>query len=326
MKKNRQNLIALVISLCFVSVVFYNIDIKQLLSTFSLLNWKILLLACPVYLLSLFLRGIRWKKLLPQEGTFSAEELSCLYSTGTALNIFFPARAGDFFRAIFLGKKYNFSKLKILSSIFLEKTFDGLTVVSLLLIGALFFQNNSLITKLSESGFLLFGGCLCLTLGLLKLNNFDKISEHIKKTSSDRFHKIIDFITIHINSFKNGLIPVLDAKIASSTAVLSIIIWVLECVVINILLLSFGFEINYSASLFVTAFVSLSTIIPSTSIFIGPYQYAFILALGLYNIDKTSALAVAFTQQSITIIIVSIITLAFFMKNNIKFEDIKDTK
>ena len=63
--------------------------------------------------------------------------------------------------------------------------------------------------------------------------------------------------------------------------------------------------------------------IPSTSVFLGPYQYAYILALGIYNIPKSTALAVSTVHQAVLMVILTIIGGFYLMRFNISLDDIK---
>jgi uncharacterized membrane protein YbhN (UPF0104 family) len=63
--------------------------------------------------------------------------------------------------------------------------------------------------------------------------------------------------------------------------------------------------------------------IPSTSVFLGPYQYAYILALGIFHIDKSTALAVSTVHQAILMLMLTIIGGYYLLKFNISVKEIK---
>ena len=86
---------------------------------------------------------------------------------------------------------------------------------------------------------------------------------------------------------------------------------------------SFDLGLGFSAALFVLSLISFSTMIPSTSVFLGPYQYAYILALGIYNIPKSTALAVSTVHQAVLMVILTIIGGFYLMRFNISLDDIK---
>ena len=63
---------------------------------------------------------------------------------------------------------------------------------------------------------------------------------------------------------------------------------------------------------------------PSTSIFIGPYQFAVIAAFAIYDISKETALAISLVEQAIVIIVTSLIAVLFLLKNNISYKELKE--
>ena len=89
------------------------------------------------------------------------------------------------------------------------------------------------------------------------------------------------------------------------------------------LICAFGFHFGISIAFFVLSFLALSTIIPSSSIFVGPYQYAYILALGIYHIGKEQALGTAFIHQMTIMIIITVISVIYFMKGNTSLDEIQ---
>ena len=67
--------------------------------------------------------------------------------------------------------------------------------------------------------------------------------------------------------------------------------------------------------------ISFSTMIPSTSVFLGPYQYAYILALSIFGINKSTALAISTVHQGILTIILIIVGGSLLLKFNSTMKD-----
>ena len=87
--------------------------------------------------------------------------------------------------------------------------------------------------------------------------------------------------------------------------------------------MGFGHNYGFSIALFVISFIALSTIIPSSSVFVGPYQYAYILALGIYHIEKSNALGIAFIHQITIMVTITAISIIYFMMTDTSIESIK---
>ena len=131
MKKRK--ILALVITVILLGVIFYKINWAELLQTFREFNFKNMIWIVPLYVLTLYLRGIRWKALLLNNPNYSSLHLGEVFTVGSMLNIFLPARAGDVYRAYYLGTVKKERKMKVFGSIILERIFDGICVFLILL-------------------------------------------------------------------------------------------------------------------------------------------------------------------------------------------------
>ena len=125
--KKRQ-IILLAITIIFLILVFNKVEFDILLETIKTFNLKHLISITLIFLASLYIRGLRWKFLLMNDKKYSALNLAEIFTVGNMLNIFLPARAGDFYRAYYLGDEKGDKKLKIFGTIILERLFDGITM------------------------------------------------------------------------------------------------------------------------------------------------------------------------------------------------------
>lgn len=320
--KKRQ-IFALLISLAFLGIIFYKIDWTKLIQTFKLFNLKSLWIIVPVYISTLYLRGIRWKSLLSDKAKYSAYNLGAIFTVGSMLNVFLPARAGDVYRAYYLGSAKQEKKMKIFGSIILERTLDGICVFMILIAAVVLYSKQAWMFHLAYTIGALFIGSFIVFYFVFKFNKVDficskliKICEKLPSVLSKPLIKIINGANVHINSFIEGFEVLNSLKHSSQAFVMSVIIWLFECYVTFLVINSFNMSLGFSAALFVISLISFSTMIPSTSMFLGPYQYAYILALGIYNVDKSTALAVSAVHQAILMLILSIIGGFYLLKFN----------
>lgn len=327
--KKRQ-IIALFISLAFLVLIFYKIDWVKLIQTFKMFDYKNLILIVPIYISTLYLRGVRWKSLLLGNPKYSSYHLGAVFTVGSMLNIFLPARAGDAYRAYYLGNKEQEKKMKLFGSIILERTLDGICVFLILLAAILIYSKHQWILNLAYMIGALFIGSLIVFYLIFKFNKISFICEKLVQICSKLpqilakpLITMIEGINKHANSFMEGF-EVLDSfKYSAQAFWMSVIIWLIECYVAFLIINSFHVNLGFSAALFVISLISFSTMIPSTSVFLGPYQYAYILALGIYNVDKSTALAISTVHQGILMIILSVIGGFYLLKFNL---DIKNNE
>ncbi len=330
---SKRKIVALLITLAFLGLIFYKIDWVKLIQTFKMFELKNLLIIVPLYVLTLYLRGIRWKLLLLNNQKYCSYNLGIIFTIGSMLNIFLPARAGDVYRAYYLGSTKQEKKMKLFGSIILERTLDGICVFLILLSAVFLFFKQQWIMNLSYMIGGLFIGSFIIFYLIFKFNkiNFicDKLiyfSSKIPEFASKILVKLIENAKIHINSFMEGFEVLDSVKYSTHSFSMSLIIWFIECYVAFLIINSFHIDLGFSAALFVISLISFSTMIPSTSVFLGPYQYAYILALGIYGIDKSTALAISTVHQGILMLILSIIgsiymvKFNFSLKNSLKYE------
>lgn len=328
---SRKKIFALLVSLTLLGLIFYKIDLLKLIQTFKMFELKNLLKIIPVYILTLYLRGIRWKFLLLNNPKYSAYNLGAVFTVGSMLNIFLPARGGDVYRAYYLGREKQEKKMKLFGSIILERTLDGICVFLILLWAALLYYNQPWVINLTYMIGALFIGSFFIFYLIFKFNKVDFICEKLAKLSSKLpeiiskpLIKLIEAVNTHTNSFMEGFEVLDSVKYSSQAFIMSIIIWLIECYVAFMIINSFHINLGFSAALFVISLISFSTMIPSTSVFLGPYQYAYILALGIYNIDKSTALAISTVHQGILMIILSVIGGFYLIKFNLSLNNTKN--
>lgn len=325
---NKKKIFALLITFLFLGVIFYKIDWGKLIYTFKTFDLKNLLYITPLYVSTLYLRGVRWKSLLCGNKKYKTVDLAALFTVGSMLNIFLPARAGDVYRAYYLGIAKQEKKMMLFGNIILERTLDGICVFLILLTAVLMYCNQQWIMNLTYMIGAIFIGSFIGFYLIFKFNKVDFICEKLSNLCaklpeklSQPTLKLIENIKIHTHSFMEGFCVLDSPKHSLEAFVMSMLIWGIESYVAFLIINSFHLHLGFSAALFVISLISFSTMIPSTSVFLGPYQCAYILALGIYGIDKSTALAISTVHQSILILILTIIGGIYLIKFNLSLKN-----
>ena len=325
--KKRQ-ILALAVTLIFLCLIFYKLDVGKLIETFKDFNLKNLWSIVIFYVLSLYLRGIRWKWLLLSDKRYSSYHLATVFTVGSMLNIFLPARAGDVYRACYLGATKQEKKMKLFGNIILERTLDGICVFFILLAGVMIYCKQEWILHIAYSiGALFIGSFLAFYL-MFKFNKVNfvcnkliEFSQNLPKFLSKILIKVLEALKVHINSFIEGFEVLDNVKYTFLSFAMSMVIWGLEVYVAYLILSSFNLGLGFAAALFVISLISFSTMIPSTSVFLGPYQYAYILALGIFGVDKSITLAISTIHQALLIVILTIIGVFYLLVFNIEMKN-----
>jgi len=306
MRNKRKTIVGLIVSALFLAVIFYNVDIKELFAAFRQFETGNLIAIIAMFAFSLIIRACRWMFLLQSDKRFSLYQLTSAWVIGNLMNAFLPARAGDIWRSYEIGSNTRESKMKLFGSVMLERIFDGVSVCAILYFCIIMYANLVWIRRMADISVLLFGGSLISVYLIVRFNKMAQICDFLINLAEKLPLKIrrgtVNFVTRvcrQMMLFVSGFEVLKSTYYTLQGVIMSLAVWFLECVMTFWVINSFGLQCPISAAMFVICFVALGSMIPSSSIFIGPYQYAYILALGIYFVPKTDALAVAFVHQSI---------------------------
>ena len=325
LKQHKEKIIGLIITLIFIALICWNLDFRQLVATFKIFDYRVLLVFIPLYIFGLYLRGVRWKYLLCDSKKLTVKEAFFAFTTGNTINSYLPARAGDFWRAFHIGKKLEESKMKILGSIILERLIDGISVLLILVFAVLTYFKHPWVLNITYIASALFLGSLVVFFLIFKFNKtgwfFNKLSNF---PALSKFEPVFTKISDILNRFMEGFQALNKPHCLFMAFATSCLAWGIECVITYVLILGFGQHYGFSIGLFIISFIALSTIIPSSSVFVGPYQYAYILALGIYHIEKSNALGIAFIHQITIMLTITVISMIYFLFTNTKIQDIKE--
>ncbi len=315
----------------FLVYIFRDISAQEFINAFKMFSFKYMFWIVALYYFTMYLRGIRWKALLMDNPKYTNWHLGAVFIVGSMLNSFLPARAGDIYRAYYLGENKNEKKMKVFGSIILERTLDGISVFFILLFAVLVYcrNNPAILSAIYFFGFIFIGSMIAFYL-IFKYNKIDfvcnKAEDFFEKIKLGVLSKFIQSINKHANSFMEGF-EVLDSiKLSVKAIVSSALIWGIECYVAYLIISSFNLSLPFSASLFVISLISFSAMLPSSSIFFGPYQAAYLIALGIYGVKKSEILAISLVHPIILIILLTVVGLYYLYKFNFSLDKIKDVQ
>lgn len=312
------------ISLLFLFLIFHNISLKDFLDSIKTFNLIYAIPATITYALSYIVRSFRWKQLLTvsKDIKFSSV-LKALY-IGYMANTLLPARMGELYRAHIIGTDQNIKRSAALGSIVAERIFDGLTLFTLLVILISLVYNTPILIE------------ICITTGFIFLTSFIVIIV-ISCTSSVKCEflfkfltKLPEFIRIRletiITSFVEGLGVITSFKSLTFIILTSASAWFLEWATMFYIVSGFNLPtaVPPATIAFLVVLVAFSTMIPSGPAFVGPYQYAFIIALAIASVPKDTALAIAVTTQFVMVGPVVVIGMILLWHSHMKLGTIPE--
>jgi uncharacterized protein (TIRG00374 family) len=121
------------VSLFFLNFVFAEINLAEVGRAFAAANYWMFIPSTIFVILHMYFRTLRWQWLLKPLGEVGFWPAFRGLVIGITGNAVLPARAGEFIRAYVLGRSAGLPKTGVFATLVVERIFDGLTVLLVLL-------------------------------------------------------------------------------------------------------------------------------------------------------------------------------------------------
>jgi len=285
------------VSLAAIVLIVYIVDWKEVYDALKQAEFGYIFLGIPIYLIAYLFRAFAWGTLLGKD--VPIKKVFITMQIGYLLNNILPLRLGELGRALLLGRK-GLGFWRVLSTILIERAFDMILAVSLLLGTIPFvFGSSQYLPVALIVGTIVISGMVVLHLlarnQVWVVNKFKKLSEHrprLNKLGSNR-----------IEAFLNGLSTLVDVRRFLSVLVWMLLSWGLTIIYQYLVLLAFDPDSRVLWAAFGLTIASLGVALPSSPSYVGVLEAAWIGALSIFNVGVSTALAYAITIHILHIII-----------------------
>jgi glycosyltransferase 2 family protein len=250
------------ITLSIIGYLFYFIDWELLLNNFYKINLATFILGISIFILYPIIVGIRWKTILNYH-SYDTKISECLEAAlhSFSLNLFAPAKSGDFIKILSMRSIEN--KSKLFSIIISERLGDIIVLSGMIVISNIYFLK---IWELS------FGLTILLIISLCVY-----ISKHINfRFSYDKLRLIQDKIFDGLAAWRIMPIKMLNV------ACFSLLNWMIAALQVWIFFLAFDINISYLSVVSIFPITVLISIIPITPAGIGLRESAFLVFFTKY--------------------------------------------
>lgn len=275
-------LIGLLVSLAAVYLFLKAAPPAQMLSSLDQLNLWWLIPATVVYILSYVCRALRWRFLMRPVARVKFRPLFSALMIGFLGNNILPAHLGEVVRAIVLGRSEGVSKSATLATVVLERLYDGLTVLFMLLVVLLFVDlpagqvEGSLITtqNLHTAGWLglaLFAGLLAM----LQAFRWQRAAslKMIAWLTRPLPQRIAAKVLAACDAFADGL-AVARARDLAWIGFYSLCTWGVLALWAWMFILAFGIHLGFMAGVLMEVVLALALLIPAAPAFVGTFHLA----------------------------------------------------
>ena len=341
MRSKRLHLFAgLVIIALALYFAFRGVSINELTDALMKADYYYLIPAIAIVIISFYVRALRWRFLV---GTVKEVKTAHLFSPlmiGFMANML-PARAGEFIRAYLLSRKERISFSASFATIFIERLFD-LVMVLLMLVWVLLFMPDAfssgdlagsfqMVDKVRIFGITSLALCLFIFIfsALLQYKHelaLKIVGVFMKPLPDTWKEKILGMV----HSFSDGLKIMKDRRGFIATIFLSIVIWALFVFTYYPIYLAFGIESELpvmSSLLILCLTVAVFITVAPTPGFLGSYHLGCVAVLhGIFGIQKAVALSYGIVAWIVAMGSTVIIGALFALKENISLGEVQAGK
>jgi len=320
--KDKKFWLGIGISLFFLCLAFRNIEFDKFFKALKEINYFYLF---PITFFSIFtcvIRAWRWKYFFKHVKQIRFSSLFSTVMIGFMANNILPARIGELVRAYYIGKKENVNKSMAFATIVLERIFDVFSLLFLFLVTLLFCPFPQIVTKISYLviGIYLVAVWILISMQIWKQPIIRLVEFLCKKLPNRVGRRIVEYI----NSFISGFDVLKNWQEIGIIFFYSLILWLFSAICFYFMF--HGCKIGHLpfwAAVFVLIVISMGIAIPSSPGYIGTFQYFAILGLGVFGIDKNTALTYSLVLHVSQWIIITVIGWIYLYHERISFSDIK---
>lgn len=286
----------IICSAVIIGCLIYFVDWNVLRDALKNCSLKLFLLLFALQSVSFFFRGMAWRVILDD----APSRLNAFFTIteGYLLNLL-PLRLGEIGRSVIMGGLIGKSPFYVFTTVILERIFDVLITLIMLVITV------PLLASASFSGTLYYILFALLTAGMIFMfwvaRNQDKFMNFVQKIIKPE-SKIGKFVLPKISLLLSGMGILTQPKRFLIWLFWILMTWVCWIATMQFAMHDFFPQLPFWAGLAVQGISALGGAIPSAPAGIGVVEGAYVVSLGLFGIDQSSALAFGLVMHAISII------------------------
>ncbi len=285
----RKLLLGVGVSALFLYLSTRGIDWVAFRTALTQARYEFLIPGVVCTMLGHFSRSLRWKFMMSPIKDCRIGPLWSATAIAFMVNNLLPARLGEFIRAIAIGRTERVSKSASFATIVYERVVDVFVLIVLIWYCSLRVSAPAWLARSTEIlivfNVILFALLFAMVRWRRRFRSLlARAVRPLPTEAQRRVHTSAD-------AFVDGLGVVTKPRAALPIALLSVAVWGFAVLGVYFCVLAMNLTLPFLASVFIIVLVSLGSMIPSAPAFVGTIQYACILGLGVYHVDRGQALA-----------------------------------
>lgn len=325
---NRRFWLGLIISVLFLGLLFWQIDLSEMVTHLREANYLYLVPGIALYFaIAVVFRTVRWRLLLAPMKRIGTGRLFPVVIVGYMANNVLPVRMGEIVRSYYLGQREDVSKSATLATIAVERIMDGVVLLFLLAAVSPFLPLDLIEGVAEDRGIpwqVMVAGTTIPFLGAMGLvwftaNHPRWLLATVRWATYPLPGRLQSLVRLVVENGIDGLEALKDPKRLSMLFALSLPVWLGEVAMFCVIGYSFdlaqpqalgGAGMMIVAMIAVTAISNLATALPSSPGAIGPFELFATASLVVLGVEGDVAFAYAIVLHAALLIP---ITLAGFV-------------
>lgn len=320
----RARLLGFAVTLAIVAYGVWRLDLSKVGLALASADYALVPISAGVTFVGYLLRTARWQRILAPSAQLSMHTLYPPLMIGFMANNLLPARMGEIVRAYSLGRSAGVSKTLALSTVMLERVFDGLTLVSVLALLALAGRLPAVGGTIAYAAGALF---LIVAVGAwLVIVNETIAMRLLRLLVSPLPDAVSDFAEQRAQAFTSGLHSLRQPRTLVAIFLLSVLVWSCEALSYYLLMIGFreqlGAAAGLSAAFFLMVVINLGIMVPSAPGYVGTFEGAGVTALSPFGVPAETALALTVVSHAIQWLLVTGIGAALLARGGLSLRSL----
>lgn len=318
MKKHRLITIAgFIISIVLLYLSLRGIDYRQLGETIKRADIAFAFLPVCFIMICISLCSLRWMRIVGYNTRFRDAFISLII--GLFINNVLPARIGEVARGYALSKRMNIPFTYAVSTVFIDRVFDLLGLLSITFI---FFPGQALPASVSKALYVLVTIFILCVIALFAISQ-EKIALKITGYFQKHRNAFLNKLAKRIFEIHENLRRIRTPGRLSLFIVLTIANWFSMVMALYFSLKTFGVSLPFVYVPFVCTILNMGLAVPSSPGYIGVYEFLLISLLAIFGVPKYESFAVAVFFHASWYVPYNILGFIFVMKEHLHIKDIQ---
>jgi uncharacterized protein (TIRG00374 family) len=300
-------IIGLVITAALVAGLVVAVPPREVLPYFRSVDIRYFLAACLINMVSVALRARRWQLIAAPLKSAGFADVFRYFTMGLAVNALIPLRAGEAMRSYAMSVRWNMSKREALSTVLVDRSFDVVSFGILVMLAAQVFD-------LPGS---LGAGTTALAISSLAVAVSVPVVAQLGKAFRDRpdeaySSRLQRTLARKLEPLSRGYAALTPGTVLRVLP-LSLVAILLHVLVAHLAAVSVGVRLPFGGLFIAVLAINAASGLPLTPANVGVFQIAFALALAVYGVERSSAIAVGTIYQGALVLPVLAVGVAAFL-------------